>query len=51
MEAAVWKVVKNIIGYRRKQAGKEWFYEECEKVNEEENACRGNAIHRVARAA
>jgi hypothetical protein len=33
------------------QAGKEWFDEECEKVNEEKNACRANAIHRRTKAA
>jgi hypothetical protein len=39
------------LGYTRKQAGKEWFDEECEKVNEEMNASRANAIHRRTRAA
>jgi hypothetical protein len=51
MEVGVWKVATNTIGYTRKQAGKEWFDEECEKVNEEKNACRANAIHRVTGAA
>jgi hypothetical protein len=43
MEEAVQKVATNTIGYTRKQAGKEWFDEECEKVNEEKGACRANA--------
>jgi hypothetical protein len=51
MEVAVRKVATNTIGYTRKQAGKEWFDEECEKVNEEKNACRANTIHRRTRAA
>jgi hypothetical protein len=28
----------------RKQAGKEWFGEDCEKVKEDKNACGTNAI-------
>jgi hypothetical protein len=51
MEEAVRKVATNTIGYTRKQAGTELFDEECEKVNEEKNACRANANHRVTRAA
>jgi hypothetical protein len=51
MEEAVRKVATNTIAYKRKLAGKEWFDKECEKVNEEKNACRANAIHRVTRAA
>jgi hypothetical protein len=51
MEEAVWKVATNTIGYTRKQVEKQWFDEECEKVNEEKNACRANAIHRRTRAA
>jgi hypothetical protein len=50
MEEAVRKVATNTIGYTRKRARKVWFDEECEKVNEEKNACRANAIHRVTRA-
>jgi hypothetical protein len=49
IEEAVRKVAT--IGYIQKQAGKEWFDEECKKVNEEKNACRANAIHRRTRAA
>jgi hypothetical protein len=41
-EKAVEKEATNIIGYARKQAGKEWFDGECENVN---------AIHRKTRAA
>jgi hypothetical protein len=37
---AVRKFAINTIGYARKQAGKEWFDEECEQVNEEKNACK-----------
>jgi hypothetical protein len=36
MEETDRKVATNTIGYTRKQAGKEWFDEECEKVNEEQ---------------
>jgi hypothetical protein len=39
MEEAVQKVATNTIDYTRKQAEKEWFDEECEKVNEEKNVC------------
>jgi ribosomal protein L20A (L18A) len=35
MEEAVRKEATITIGYTRKQAEKEWFDEECEKVNEE----------------
>jgi hypothetical protein len=49
MEEAAWKVATNIIGYTRKQAGKEWFGEECEKVHEEKNACRANTVKRRTR--
>jgi hypothetical protein len=35
MEKTVRKVVANTIGCTRKQTGKEWFDEKCEKVNEE----------------
>jgi hypothetical protein len=50
-EKIVRKIATNTIGYTRKQARKEWFDEECEKVNGEKNACRANAIHRRTRAA
>jgi hypothetical protein len=50
MEEAVREEMTNTISYTRKQAGKEWFDEECENVNEEKNACRANAIHRLTRA-
>jgi hypothetical protein len=51
LERAVRRVATNTIGYTRKQAGKVWFHEECENVNEEKNAYRANAIHRVTRPA
>jgi hypothetical protein len=51
MEEAVRKIATNTIRYTQKQAGKEWFDEACEMVNEEKNACRANAIHRRTRAA
>jgi hypothetical protein len=38
MVGAVRKVATNTIGYTRKQAGKEWFDEEYERVNEEKTA-------------
>jgi hypothetical protein len=33
-------IVPSTIGYTRKQANKEWFDEECAKVNEEKHAAR-----------
>jgi hypothetical protein len=50
MEEAVQKVATKTIGDTRKQAGKEWFDEGCEKVNVEKNACRANGIYRVTSA-
>jgi hypothetical protein len=35
----------------RKQAGKEWFDEECKMVNGEKNTCRANSIQKRTRAA
>jgi hypothetical protein len=49
IEETVRKVTTNDMDYSRKQAGKEWFDEECEKVKEEKNACRANAIQREQR--
>jgi hypothetical protein len=46
-----WKQMVEAGGYTRKQAGKEWFDEECDKVNEEKNACRVNVIQRRKRTA
>jgi hypothetical protein len=34
VEEAVRKVATKTIGYTRKQAGNEWFDEECKKMNE-----------------
>jgi hypothetical protein len=38
LEEKIQKVATNTIGYTKKQAKKEWFDEECAKVNEEKNA-------------
>jgi hypothetical protein len=58
LEETIQRVATNTIGYTRKQANKEWFDEECAKVNEEENAARERAIqtrgaknaHKLARS-
>jgi BioD-like phosphotransacetylase family protein len=39
-ERTIQRVATNPIGYTKKQANKEWFDEECAKVNEEKNAAR-----------
>jgi hypothetical protein len=44
LEEKIQRVAINTIGYTRKQANKEWFDEECAKVNEEKNATRERAI-------
>jgi hypothetical protein len=44
LEETIQRVVTNTIGYTRKQAHKEWFDDDCAKVNEEKNAARGRAI-------
>jgi hypothetical protein len=38
LEETIQRVAINSIGYTRKQANKEWFDEECARVNEEKNA-------------
>jgi hypothetical protein len=38
LEETIQKVATNTIGYRQKQANKEWFDEKCAKVNEKKNA-------------
>lgn len=40
IEEVIRKVATNPSGYNREQASKEWFDEECKKVDEEKNACR-----------
>jgi hypothetical protein len=40
LEETIQRVATTTIGYTRKQANKEWFDEECAKVNEEKNAAR-----------
>jgi hypothetical protein len=44
------RVAKTTIGYTRKQAYKEWFDEECAKMNEVKNAARGRTIQNNTRA-
>jgi hypothetical protein len=51
MEEVIQRVATNTIGYRRKQANKEWFDEECAKRNEEKNAARERAIQNNTRVA
>jgi hypothetical protein len=51
LEETIQKVATNTIGYTRKQANKEWFDEECAKVNEERNAARERAIQNNTRGA
>jgi hypothetical protein len=50
LEETIQRVATNTIGYR-KQANKEWFDEECAKVNEEKNAPRERAIQNNIRGA
>jgi hypothetical protein len=51
MEEAVQKVATNTIGYIKKQARKEWFDKEWEKMNEGNDACRAINIQRRTRTA
>jgi hypothetical protein len=44
LEETIQRIATNTIGHTRKQANKEWFDEECTKVNEEKNAARERAI-------
>jgi hypothetical protein len=51
LEETIQRVATNTIGYTGKQANKEWFDEECAKVNEEKKAARERAIHIKTRGA
>jgi hypothetical protein len=51
LEETIQKVATNTIGYTKKQAKKEWFDEECAKVNEEKNAARERVIQIKTRGA
>jgi hypothetical protein len=51
LEETIHKITTNTIGYTKKQANKEWFDEECVKVNEEKNAARERAIQTKTRRA
>jgi hypothetical protein len=51
LEETIQSVATNTIGYTRKQANKEWFDEECTKVNEKNNAARERAIQNNTRGA
>jgi hypothetical protein len=51
LEETIQRVVTNTIGYTTKQANKEWFDEECAKVNKEKNAAREQAIKNNTREA
>jgi hypothetical protein len=50
-EETIQRVATNTISYTRKQTNKEWFDEECAKVNEEKNAARERAIQIKTRGA
>jgi hypothetical protein len=49
LEETILRVATNTIGYTRKQANKEWFDEECAKVNKEKNAARERVIQNNVR--
>jgi hypothetical protein len=51
LEETIQRVATNTIGYTRKQANKEWFDEECAKVNEEKNATKERPIQSKTRGA
>jgi hypothetical protein len=51
LEETIQRVATNTIGYTRKQAYKEWFDEECAKVNEDKNAARERALQKNTRGA
>jgi hypothetical protein len=51
LEETIQKVSTNTIGYTKKQANKEWFDEECAKVNKEKNAASERAIQTKTRGA
>jgi hypothetical protein len=51
LEETIQRVATNTIGYTRKQANKDWFDEECAKVNEEKNAARERATQIRTRGA
>jgi hypothetical protein len=51
LEETIQRVATNTIGYTRKRANKEWFNEECAKVNEEKNAARKRAMQNNTRGA
>jgi uncharacterized protein (DUF1330 family) len=44
LEETIQRKATNTIGYKRKQAKKEWFDEECAMVKEEKNDARERAI-------
>jgi hypothetical protein len=45
------KKLEETIGYTKKHTNKEWFDEECAKINEEKNAARERAIQNNTRGA
>jgi hypothetical protein len=49
LEETIQRVATNTTGYTRKQANKEWFDEECARVNEKKNAARERAIQNNTR--
>jgi hypothetical protein len=51
LEETIHRVATNTIGNTRKQAKKEFFDEECDKVNEEKNGARERAIQNNTRGA
>jgi hypothetical protein len=51
LEETIQRVATNTIGYSKKRTNKEWFDEECAKVNVEKNAARERAILTKTRVA
>jgi hypothetical protein len=47
LEETIQRVATNTIGYTRKQTNKEWFDEECAKVNEEKNSTKERRMFRI----
>jgi hypothetical protein len=51
LEETIQRVATKTICYTRKQENKEWFDEECAKVNEEKNTARERTIQNNTRGA
>jgi hypothetical protein len=51
LEETIQRIATNTPGYTKKQTYKEWFDEECAKVNEEKNTARERVIQINTRGA